>query len=154
MFGFGKNKTSKILVEIIGTARSQKRKLEIDETGATPAVVTNKGGMGRGDLRETATFTKDCLVPYSTGFLFFKATRFKLLLKKGAAQCVSFADSSGDTAPSLTKNAVKDYAKAQVLKIAGSSTRMQIGLALYLLVIVAIIVGIINILIQTGNLRL
>jgi len=153
MFG-NSNRKPKIMVEIIGSARTQKRKLEVDETGGKSLVIINKGGKGRGDVQQVASFSRTCLVPYKTG-LFFRSTKYKLILKEGASSCVNFADETdGKEAPTCTQDQVKQYFKAQCLRAAGNLTGKEQKLTLlYILVIISIIITVVGILVSSGKIQ-
>lgn len=151
---FGKSRNPKIMVEIIGSARTQRKKLEIDESGGKSQVIVNPGGKGRGDVQQTATFTRSCLVPFKTG-IFFKSTKYKLILKEGASSCIDFSDDSQDSdAPSCTQAQIKTYFRAQCLRAAGNLTGKEQKLTLvYILLIAVLIVTIVGILVSTGKIQ-
>jgi hypothetical protein len=147
------SKRAKVLVEIVGATRTVKRKLEVDETGSKPQIILKHGGMGRGDARETAKFDRGCLVNYTSGFLFLKKNRQKLMLKEGANECVNFSGVDIE-APTCGKDDVRRYGRATVLKLAGRMDKPESRMILYILLLVAIVLVGINLGVSTGHIRI
>jgi hypothetical protein len=143
------DKRPKILVEIIG-AIPRKLKLPIDDG----KIVVKEATAGRRGAAITATFDNTCLVPYWAGIPPFRTIKYKLLLKEGATECISFGNRYTKDAPTCTLSDVQKFGQATVIKLAGALRNPNNMNILYLLVIVAIIIGVINIFVASGNIRL
>lgn len=139
----------KILVEIVGGAFPKKKKCEV----VGNAVMIEHGRSGRGGAAQTAKFDNSCLVPYMAGLPPFRYVKYKLILREGASQCVSFAENAGTNAPSCSVCDVSNYGKATVIKLAGLMKPENRSL-IYALLIISIIVGVAGIAVSAGVIRL
>lgn len=138
----------KILVEIIGGAFPKKRKCLV--LGNT--IILRPAKEGRGGAAITAEYDTDCLIPYYGGIWPFRSIRYKLLLKEGAAKCVSFKTNPVEV-PSCSRNDVVKYGNATVIKLAGAlKPPFNINFVYVLLIIGLILTGI-SILVGSGNIQ-
>lgn len=116
-------------------------------------VVIEAASQGRSGDSYRAKFDNTCLLPYTTGILFFKSVKHKLLLKEGASECVSFGNLENSVAPSCTIQDVKKYATATVIRAAGS-LKPENKTLIYVLIIINIILTLFGLLVASGNIKL
>lgn len=141
-------KKPKILVEIVGPTPN-KRRLPIDGN----YVIVEEGKPGRGGAPIKAKFDNTCLVPYYAGIPPFRTIKYKLVLKEGTTECVSFGDKYTSNAPSCDLKTVQRYGEATVIKLSGMiKNPMNMGI-LYILLFAAIALGVLNLLVASGNIR-
>lgn len=141
-------KKPKILVEIVG-ATPNKRRLPIDGK----KVIVKEGKAGRGNEAVTAEFSNGCLIPYWAGIPPFRSMKHKLILKEGASKCVNFDDPKNTDAPSCTLADVQRFGEATVIKAAGMNKNpLNMGI-LYILLFAALALGVLNLLVASGNIR-
>lgn len=144
---FGKQK---VLVEIIGEEGIKSRKkypIEGDK------VIIKKGKTGRGHAAYAPTFDRNCFVYYKAGL--FRTLQRKLILMEDAEKCVSFKDKDNVDLPSWDRPSLEHASEATVLKAAGASMqKIQIPVVLYILLFVSVALGIIQILLMTGRLKI
>lgn len=140
-------KKPKILVEIVG-ATPNKRRLPIEGN----KVIVKEGKPGRGGEAITAEFSNSCLIPYYAGIPPFRSMKHKLILKEGASKCVNFDDKNTD-APTCSLADVQKFGEASVIKAAGMNKNpLNMGM-LYILIFAAIALGVLNLLVASGNIR-
>lgn len=143
-------KQQKIRVEVVGASPfPQIKKCPIEGN----KVVLQKAREGRGGAAITADFDKSCLIPYYAGAPPFRKLKYKVVLKEGATHCVSFKDPENYVAPTLTILDVFTYFKASVHR-AAAHFKPESKSITYVLLGVLIIIGILNVLVASGRIRL
>lgn len=137
----------KILVEFVGNVFPRRKKYPVEGNKVIVKPANPKGG--RNAAEQSIEFDNSCLVPYYAGVPPFRVVKHKILAKDGASKAVSF---SGDqaTCPSCTKDDVTRYTNASVIGAAGR-LKPESRTLIYVLLIIVIVVGIINLLIGTGR---
>lgn len=138
----------KVRVEIIGKSHFTKKKcrvrgnlIEIEkETKKHPAY--------------TAEFTEDCLLTEEYGRI-RKKTRWKLMILSGATKCISFASKRGQLKkdlPYLDRAAIKHHFEKEVMHKQGTvHSKLDVPMALYVMVFVLIGLAFVNILMSSGR---
>ncbi len=143
------SRKEKIRVEIIGGYLPKKRMCDI----VGNEVIIKPANQGRGGEEYRAKFDNTCLLPYTTGLLFLKSVKHKLLVKEGATECISFGNLETSLAPSCTIQDVNRYATATVIRAAGS-LKPENKTLIYVLIIINIILTLFGLLVASGNIKL
>lgn len=143
-------KTPKITVEILGEAGIKtSKKFPIE--GNT--VVIRQPRKGPGGTAYKPTFDRTCLIPYSKGIWPFKRINFKLMLKDGAKECISFFKEPLDI-PMWDRKTEEDLFKANVIKAAGATVqKLQVPTWLGILAFLTLVFSFVGMLFASGQLR-
>ena len=144
-------KIAKEIVEIIGENGIKKRKkYPVAEEG--DKIIIEKASRGRGNAGWMPEFTKDSFLYYFSGVFPFKRLKRKLVVKYGADKCIDFYGKDAEKIPFYDREASKKFFTANVIKSAGETTqKITIPLFVYLLLFLALILGIVNILVSSGR---
>ena len=141
----GKNKE---LVEIIGENGIKKRKkypVKENKVSIEPPKVR-----GRGHSGWMPEFSKGCFLYFRAG-IFGKLKR-KLMVMEGASKCIEFKGKDDVVIPVYDRGASKRFFEAEVIKSAGASTqKVTVPIFVYLLLFMALMLGIVNILVSSGR---
>lgn len=140
-------RTEKVLVEIIGKdGIIKKRKLPIEDG----KIIIEPGRKGKGGAAIEAEYDESCRFFDIVGFPLFRKLRRKFIIREGSLQCLS---AKSDNLPAWTIKELRRYFDASVMRNAGKYTEEKKGI-LYLLLFIAIGLGVINLLLSAGAIRL
>lgn len=137
----------KIRVEVLSQKGMKARKCVVE----SDRIIIKKGKGVKGDPSITAKFEKDCIIPYRAGMWPFKTWKQKLVWIEGHDRCVMFYGKKTD----LGVNDIKGFFEAGAIKNAGSTLqKLQIPMALYLIIGAVLVLQVVQLLMARGNLRL
>jgi len=141
----------KITVEIIGKARTIKKKCKIRGN----LIVLQK--KTKNHPEKTASFTKDSLLDREVG-LIRKKIRQKLMMFDGATHCIDFTEKRGKLTKaqaSLDHDAIKHIFDAEAWHKAGQvHTKIDVPMSLYIMLFILAGLGIVNIIIGSGRVQI
>ena len=140
-------KLAKEIVEIIGENGIKKRKKYPIEQNKV--VIDKQKTKHTGWMPE---FTKHSFLYYFSGVFPFKRLKRKLMVMEGADKCIEFRGKDDVEVPVYNKEVVKKLFEAEVIKHAGATTqKVGVPIFVYLLLFLALILGIVNILVSSGR---
>lgn len=148
-----KSKKNKVLVEIYSNGPMQKKMCELDGN----KVIIRKGKQGRGKTGYTPTYKPNSLILYlKRGLIpFTKTLKMKLMLIDGSDECLSFdKENKLFSFPYFNRKDAENLFEANALKQAGiTQQQLKIPIALYLLLIMVLGLGVIQLLLSRGIIR-
>jgi len=140
----------KEIVEIIGEYGIKKRKkypVKENKVLIEPPKVKARGHSGW-----MPDFDKDCFLHYNVGIFPFKRLKRKLMVMDGASKCINFYGKDAVEIPFYDRETARKLFNAEVIKHAGATTqKVTVPIFVYILLFMALMLGIVNILVSSGR---